>query len=298
MNVDELLEQFLDARTAAGDSDATIEWYRYQIRRFFAWLVAKQLQHDDWLKPAVINRYLADSRRGGNQPATVAGHYRALRGFFRWLKDNDYLAQSPMEKMKAPRVKRKEPKRAELDEYLILLDSIPPGTWVEMRDRLIITTLFLCGVRRGECARLRQQDYRVKDHLLFVDGKNGPRLVPMLPAVEKALIGYLFVRPQWVADALFLASDGAGKPKGVMQPTGIYQMLRRRCKTANLRRLNPHSFRHGLAMYLLNDRGADMSLVQKILGHSQISTTANHYAEWLVHGLQREFAQKMVGVGQ
>jgi integrase len=75
-------------------------------------------------------------------------------------------------------------------------------------------------------------------------------------------------------------------------------MLRRRCQVAGLRMLNPHSFRHGLAMLMLNERGADMSLVQKVLGHSQISTTARHYAEWLTEGIQREFADKMRGVGQ
>ena len=73
-------------------------------------------------------------------------------------------------------------------------------------------------------------------------------------------------------------------------------MVRRRCKTAGLRVLNPHSFRHGLAMMLLN-KGGDMSLVQKVLGHSQISTTARFYAEWLNDGMAREFTEKMKGVG-
>jgi site-specific recombinase XerD len=61
--------------------------------------------------------------------------------------------------------------------------------------------------------------------------------------------------------------------------------------------LNPHSFRHGLAMYLLN-AGGDMSLVQKILGHAQITTTARHYAEWLTAGVVREYSERMHGVGR
>ena len=159
-------------------------------------------------------------------------------------------------------------------------------------------TLFLCGIRRGELARLRTQDYRISEHLLYVDGKTGPRLVPMLPAVERSLVAYLFMRPAFPSDLLFLAADGAKEPRGPLLPGGIYQMLRRRCRAAGMRVLNPHSFRHGLAMMLLNERGADMSLVSKVLGHSQISTTSKHYAEWLTDGVRREFQAKMKGLGQ
>lgn len=298
MSVDDLLTLFLDGHASAGHSDATIEWYRYQIRRFLTWLLASQLQNGNWLKPEIIERYLAESRRSGNAPATVAGHYRALKVFFGWLVKRGYLTVSPMEQIEPPKVPKAEPKRAVLQEYIELLDSIPADTWIGLRDRLVISTLFLCGVRRGECTGLRAHDYRIRDHLLYVDGKTGPRLVPMLPAVERALVAYLFARPAWDTDRLFLAADGAGHATGVILPGGIYQMLRRRCRKAKLRMLNPHSFRHGLAMLMLNERGADMSLVQKVLGHSQISTTSKHYAEWLTDGVLREFAEKMRGLGQ
>ena len=72
-------------------------------------------------------------------------------------------------------------------------------------------------------------------------------------------------------------------------------MVRRRCEHAGIRHLNPHAFRHGLAMLMLNDRHADMSLVQRILGHSQITTTARHYAEWQTDSMLREFTDKMDG---
>ena len=297
MPIDDLLALFLDGHASAGHSEATIEWYRYQIRRFVSWLLAANLHNGNWLKPEVIERYLADSRRGGNAPATVAGHYRALKVFFGWLVRRGYLPESPMDKIQPPKVPHREPKRAVLGEYATLLDSIPADSWVGLRDRLIISTLFLCGVRRGECARLRPEDFRTKEHLLYVDGKTGPRLVPMLPSVERAFVAYLFIRPRWETDRLFIAANGAGNPAGVMTTGGIYQMLRRRCHHAGLRMLNPHSFRHGLAMLMLNERGADMSLVQKVLGHSQISTTAKHYAEWLTDGVLREFAEKMRGLG-
>jgi integrase len=220
-----------------------------------------------------------------------------LRVFFGWLKDRKYIDESPLADVKPPKVPKKQPKRAILSEFVRLLDSLPDDDWIGLRDRLIINVLFLCGVRLGECTRLRAVDFQTAQHTLAVDGKTGPRLVPLLPAVERAFMAYLFVRPAWSDDHLFLAANGAKQPKGVILPGGIYQMLRRHCQTAGMRMLNPHSFRHGLAMMLLNDRHADMSLVQKVLGHSQISTTAAFYAEWLTDGMVKEFTEKMRGLG-
>jgi site-specific recombinase XerD len=297
MSVYELLTLFLQS-LSVDRSPRTIRWYDEQVRRFLHWLAANRLHNGNWLSREIIEQYLAASRASGNQPATVAGHYRALRGFFAWLVERQHIPISPMSGMKPPAVPPKEPRRTELDEYLRLLESISSFTWIDNRDRLIITTLFLCGVRLGECTRLAANDYRIAEHLLRVDGKTGVRLVPLLPAVERALVAYLFCRPESALSQLFLAADGARHPRlAAIQEKGIYQMIRRRCIRANLRPLNPHSFRHGLAMYLLN-KGGDMSLVQKVLGHSQISTTAKHYANWLTEGLVDEYTAKMKGVGK
>lgn len=296
VTLDDLLAMYLDSHSSAGHSSGTIAWYRYELTRFFEWLRASGMQRSDWLQLPVVERYLAHSRDVGNAPATVAGHYRALKGFYGWLVDRGYIAVSPLDGVKAPKVPKRQPRRADLHEYTQLIDSIGSGRWVDMRDKLIVSTLFLCGLRLGEVCRLTSADYRTPQHLLRVrEGKGGhERLVPLLPAVERAFVAYLYVRPHYTTEHLFLSSNGAGRPSGVILPNGVRQMLRRRCKRAGLRLLNPHSFRHGLAMYLLNS-GGDMSLVQKILGHSQITTTARHYAEWLTEGMLREFTETMGG---
>ncbi len=299
MNVHELLAAFLAYHRAAGHSPATVAWYAAEVERFLNWLTANRLQNGNWLEQTVIERYLAESRTvTGNSPATVATHYRGLKGFFAWLQQRGYIALSPLATMPPPKVPHTEPRRASLGDYVRLLDALPTDTWLGLRDRCIVTTLFLCGIRRGECAGLRAEDYRLPEHVLRVDGKTGPRLVPMLPAVEKAFVAYRFNRPAYPSDRLFLSADGGGKPCGALRGRGIYDMLRRHCLAVGVKRLNPHSFRHGLAMLLLNEQHADMSLVQKVLGHSQIGTTAARYAEWLTDGLVREFQVKMKGIGE
>lgn len=298
MSVHDLLDLYLQALAALNRSHRTIRWYEDQVRRFLAWLAATNRHNGNWLQRPVIEAYLSASRTAGNEPATVAGHYRALRGFFAFLVERNFIDASPMVGMKPPHVPRKEPRRTQLEEYLSLLDSIPSVTWLDNRDRLIIATLFLCGIRLGECARLTAADFRTTEHLLRVDGKTGVRLVPLLPAVERAFVAYLYCRPASAVPQLFLAANGAGRERATaLQEKGIYQMLRRRCHRAGVRHLNPHSFRHGLAMLLLN-KGGDMSMVQRVLGHSNISTTAKHYANWLTEGLVDEFSARMKGVGK
>lgn len=300
MKIDDLIAMFLASHASANHSERTIGWYRDELRRFFRWLEASGLHNGNWLRPEIIEMYLAADRLPPQQksPWTIAGHYRALKGFFRWLADRGFIERSPMEKVARPETPHREPRRVELEDYVLLLDSIPQGDWIDLRDRLIVTTFFLCGIRRAECARLCAKDYRTHQHLLLVHGKGDKdRLVPLLPAVERALVAYLFVRPEWPDPRLFVAADRWGRPSGIIEPNGIYQMLRRRSRAAGLRTLNPHAFRHGLAMYLLNE-GGDMSLVQKVLGHSQITTTARHYAQWLTQGMMREFVEKMKGLGR
>jgi site-specific recombinase XerD len=305
--VQDLLELYVIAGAARGNSTRTCLWYREQVERFLTWLRANDLHRGDWLQSAVIERYLADSRkevdlpdgkkRKGNAPATVAGHYRALRGFFEWLVDREYIAVSPMADMKPPKVPRKEPRRALVDDFIGLYDSIPADDWVCLRDRLVVSTLFLCGIRLGECAGMKIDAFNTAQHTVAVDGKTGPRLVPTVPTVERAFVAYLYARPASASPFLLLASNGGKLPlDGPPQPNGLRQMVVRRSRQAGVTYHPPHSFRHGLAMMLLNDRGADMSLVQKVLGHSQISTTAEYYAEWLTEGMVREFLTKMDGV--
>lgn len=289
-----LMVRFRESMLAEGLSVKTVLWYRDELIACDRWLKAEGLGWGD-MRRAVVEKYLAHCRAKGNAPATIAIHYRGLRGFFAWQVENGLLATSPLQGMKPPKVPRKAPRRAAVADFYTLLDAIPKDSWIGARDRLIINILFLCGLRREECAQLTADDFSLQNHLLLVTrGKTGARFVPLLPAVERAFVAYVYVRPAYDG-LLLLSADGSGKPRGALGGNAIYLMLGRRCRTAGLPFMNPHSFRHGLAMYLLNE-GGDMSLVQKVLGHAQITTTAEHYAEWMTAGMSREFAAKMAGI--
>lgn len=293
-NLTSLLEDFLCYHESTGHSMQTVSWYRGQLTAFLLWLDRTGNLPDT----RTVERYMADRRAAGNAPATVAGHYRALKSFFAWLTKRGLIEQNPMVDVHPPKVPRRVPKRTGPDSFHYLVQSIEGNTWIGCRDKLVVNLLFLCGLRRGECARLRVEDFRLPEHLLCVrEGKGGgDRFVPLLPAVERAFVAYLFMRPP-VAGPLLVAADNHNRAQTrELTGNGIYQMLRRRCNQAGLPMMNPHSFRHGMAMHLLNE-GGDMSLVQKILGHAQITTTMAHYAEWVTQGMVREYSERMRGLG-
>ena len=117
-------------------------------------------------------------------------------------------------------------------------------------------------------------------YFVIREGKRGDyECVPLLEPVARAFVAFLFVRPAWPTTEVFLAADGSAEPKpdGVLTRSGVWQLLERLRKKAGVGRANPHAFRHGLARFLLNDKGADMAIIQQILRHKRITTTAEVY---------------------
>lgn len=295
MDASSLLARFLVAKTAAGLSPHTLAWYRLEISAFLRF----PQPSDDLPSPETIDAYLAHRRgpnngRPGNQPATVAGHHRALSSFFSWLVQRRVItaAENPMPLVAKPRVPKKEPRQVGIADFERLVRSLPRATWVDYRDRLAIVTLFLTAVRVAELVGLSIDDYDFAESTLLVRrGKGGDaRRVPMLPVIKVEFAAYMMTRPAWPGREVFLAADGATLGvSNALTISGFRQMLKRRCARAGVDYLNPHAFRHGLAMYLLNDKGAEMSLIQRILGHKMLQTTAAIYARWRDDGVAMRY---------
>lgn len=291
MELSDLIDQFLAARAAEGLSAQTIDWYANHLKVYYRWLLA-QPTAPDILSPATIAGYYNHRAASGCKAVTIDGDHRTLRVFYAWLRDSRLFPISPIDAVKRKPAKRTPARRAEIEDYRRLLDSIEPVTWIDLRDRLLVTMLFLTGVRVGEAVSCAVAAFDTRTRLVTVTGKTGVRLVPLLPPVVEAFVAYIYERPATVTGDLFLSAKGDLTPRGAITANGIRQMLRRRAEAAGVPYINPHAFRHGLAMHLLN-KGGDMSLVQRVLGHSRITTTAEIYAMWLTDDLGREFADKM-----
>lgn len=290
--MDKPISTFLRSCEAEGLSLSTIGFYRQHLADYSRWAIDK-----DWLSVDTLREYFAHQqsrvKKGEIQPETAHARYRTLRAFFTWLVDQEIIERSPLKKLKPPKVPKKIPHRVTVDEFDKLLGSIDKSSWFNVRDRLIITMLWYCALRCDELCKLDVQDVDLSGGLLAVrHSKSEARFVPLLPEVKLAFAEYIYMRPGG-RGRLFVSATSHQTLRGELTTSGIRQMLADRCAACGLRRLNPHAFRHGIAMHLLNEKGADMSLVSAILGHKDVQTTERYYADWTVGGMKRQYERLM-----
>lgn len=291
MELSELFDQFAYSKLAEQCAPATVDWYGYHLRAFYQWLIENG--ESDILSPATIEQFLADRRTRGYAPRSVQACYTTLKVFYGWLREKKYIAESPVDEIRFRKPKKRTPRRVTRQEFDELIASIPMETWIDARDRLLIRVLFLAGLRVGEALQLRSEHFDCEGRQLLVPaGKTEPRVVPLLDTVIEAFHQYQPVKPL-TTNLLFVAAWRELTPRDdALTPSGVRRMLRRRCEVAGIPYRNPHSFRHGMAVHLLNNSG-DMTLVQAVLGHSSVKTTAEEYAEWSNAAILRNFTEKM-----
>lgn len=300
MTIEELFSRFLVSRRAQGVSTATIAWYRTQVGAFAAWHAA---QGRPELTPELTEAYLVYLRerprqqpRGGRQtlaPSSILSAHRALKAFFAWCVQRRLLDASPLDGVAVSKPPIIEPRVAGNGEVLALIRSIPVDDWIGLRDYLIIHVIYYCGLRVGELVRLTEDSFVLdpeNPYLRIPGGKTGAGKVPLIRDVIEAFLAYQMHRPKADTDRLFVAAWGTFVPRDAgITEHGVRYMLKNRCAAAGIRYLNPHSFRHGVAMHLLNDKRADASLVQRILRHSSIRVTVSTYARWSDSALGEQF---------
>jgi integrase/recombinase XerD len=212
-------------------------------------------------------------------PATIARALVAVRSFHRFCAEEGLLAVDPSEQVGAPRVPQGIPKALTEDEVEALLDAVIGNDVRALRDRAIVEGLYATGARISELVGLDRRDLDLDEGLVRVLGKGSKeRVVPVGSTARDALTVYLaegrpqLVRPQrrsrGDAEAVFLNARG-----GRLSRQSCWKIVRATGERAGLGgRLSPHVLRHSCATHML-DRGADIRVVQELLGHASLSTT-------------------------
>lgn len=277
-------------------SAKTIQWYAEQFSAFQTWRTATNGGLPDVDE---IERYLADCHDAGLSPSTVHARYRALKALLRFLEKRRKLDHNdnPIYQMEAPSVPKTVRPHVTIQQLRTLLSTCGED-WIGVRDRLILLLLFYSGLRLGELAALRVEDIDAGALEITIRRGKGDkaRVVPCTPDLRPALAAYLFQRPQHTAE-LWLSSDGYGGAAGVLKPEGIRQMILRRCARAGLPRFGPHAFRHGFAMWMLNN-GVRLTTVATAMGHSDPAITAAVYAHTTAHTVRSEYEQALARVNR
>jgi integrase/recombinase XerD len=262
-----------------GRSANTLAAYRRDLHGYTAWLRAEGRPLDA-VTEADVERYVAHLRAEGRAPATVARALVAVRNLHRFLADEGAVAADPAADVAPPRVPAGLPKPLDEAEVNALLDAVVGAAAVHRRDRAILELLYGTGMRISELCGLSLSDLDVDGGLVRVFGKGAKeRIVPLGRPTRAALADWLgpsgrgaFVPARWArrdhAAAVFLNQRG-----GRLSRQGAWAIVRSYGTRVGLSgRLSPHVLRHSCATHML-DHGADIRVVQELLGHASISTT-------------------------
>lgn len=222
---------------------------------------------------ADIEQLLLKLSEQGKNPRSIARYLSALRQFFKFMRETRLRDDDPVAEIKTPKQGRALPKDLSSADVDALINAPDIHTALGLRDRAMLEVLYACGLRVSELIGLQSQMLNLQQGYVRIKGKgNKERLVPLGEVAITWVEKYLHhARPQLYkssTDALFLTQNG-----GIMSRQNFWYALKRYALIANIHSdLSPHVLRHAFATHLLN-HGADLRVVQMLLGHSDLSTT-------------------------
>lgn len=253
-----------------GLSKNTVDSYGRDLGRFIGFLEERGEGPLAFKKEQIIG-FLDDMRGEGASTATMARRVSAVRGFARYLLADGRRSDDPTENLESPRLWQRVPKALALDEVKAVLEG-GEGARLRERDRAMFELMYSSGLRATELIGLRMEDMNLEAGFLRVVGKGSKeRVVPIGARAVRVLKEYIsgqrmkFLKGKR-SDYLFLTARG--RP---MTRQRLWQALTACGLDAGIK-LSPHVLRHSFATHLL-EGGADLRSLQKMLGHSDISTT-------------------------
>ncbi len=273
------------------------ENYQLSTRRSLEEFARWAAERKNVLKPAavdlaLISDYLAERKRNGLAASSIKLIVVALKIFFRHLTAKGFLKADPAEALSLPRIERYLPETLNELQVQQLIDSVDTKVPLGLRDRAIMEVLYASGLRISELAQARLENFSPDEGILRVTGKgNKTRLVPVGRKACEALDRYLaserpnLVKPRSGSE-IFLSARGTP-----LTTVRIWQIVKTHAKRSGLQaNVYPHLLRHSFATHLLSN-GADLRIIQEMLGHADISTTQvyTHVDQQRLKAVHRRF---------
>lgn len=281
------IDAFLDAIWAErGLSANTLEGYRRDLGKLAAWLGRRgrsltRARRDDLLA------YLGEQLRDGRSPRTVARYLSGFRQFYRWQVRERRMEEDPTALIESPKLGRSLPKALTETQVERLLQAPDTDDPVELRDRAMLELMYATGLRVSELTGLQLPNVSLNQGVVRVLGKgNKERLVPIGGEAERWLKRYLEeARPALMKGATAPEVFVTARRAGMTRQSFWHRVKRHAAKAGIEQSISPHGLRHSFATHLLN-HGADLRVVQLLLGHSDLSTT-QIYTHIAREGLKR-----------
>lgn len=266
---------------------------RNSLETFASWLDDKRgITAVTQIELGHITDYLAERKNNGLAASSLRLIIIAIKIFFRFLVARNHLPNDVSDALLSPKIEKYLPETLNEPEVAKLLDSIQTNKPLAMRDRAILELLYASGLRISELVNARLENLNQEDGFIRVTGKgNKTRIVPVGKSARAAIENYLsserptLVKPK-TSSEIFLSIRG-----GRLTTQRVWQIVKKRAEEAGLdSNVYPHLMRHSFATHLLSN-GADLRVIQELLGHADISTTQiyTHVDQKRLKGVHKQF---------
>ncbi len=266
----QFLAEYLDfLEIEKGLSQNTLDAYRRDLTSFLEFCGERNVSDIDKIERKDLNAFILRLREQDYEPSSVIRKIASLRGFFKWFCVNDYGKRNPAQTLEQPKFPKRLPKVMTVQELNVIINSD-----LNKEEALIVELLYGCGLRVSELVNLKLNNIDIKAKYIQCYGKGSKeRIVPFGEKAKTALKKYLKYREMIVlkknlqnSKVLFLKEDG----KQITRQD-VYSFIRKQGEKIH-KHISPHTLRHSFATHLL-ENGADLRVVQELLGHSDVSTT-------------------------
>ncbi|MBI4766954.1 MAG: tyrosine recombinase XerC [Deltaproteobacteria bacterium] len=277
----QIIEEFLKQNEAERRLSAhSLRGYRQDLSEFLNYLRTHDVEETDQLNLPLLRGFLAQLHQR-NKKSTVARKLAALRSCFGYAQKKGWILENPFSRIRTPKIEKTIPPFLSEKEVGLLLQEPVNASWLELRDQAFLELFYASGLRLMELTGLDWSSLDLSLGLLRVMGKGGKeRVVPMGRRAIQSLTTYHRALEQAEQRSEFKISDHQavflnrfGKR---LSDRTIARRLKKRVEKGNLSpSISPHSLRHSFATHLLN-AGADLRIVQELLGHASLSTTQKY----------------------
>jgi integrase/recombinase XerD len=247
---------------------------RASLERFDQWSSSRGVDSVTNVTPPLLSEFLIFEKKRGLTATSIKLEAVALRIFFRFLTARGRIPSDPAEKLPLPRLPQTLPQPLSQRDMAKLVAAPAGEAPLEVRDRALLELLYACGLRIAEACSVRLENLDEEGGVIRVTGKgNKTRMIPIGRAALEALRFYLTnARPKLVSPKtggeIFISIRGHA-----LTPARIWQLVRHYAKLAGIEEaIHPHQLRHSFATHLLAG-GADLRIIQEMLGHASIATT-------------------------